>query len=241
MARMILMVLGLVGTVSVSRNAGAQEREWPTDQSAQAALQYFESVQVTDFDTFLRQLRRPPPPASVRAWVIKNLPGEGILTPTAQETAKLQALLPLLAFHGRERDMELRLITAGGLAFVGLHARTVLLISRETLRLLDTDELLTIGGHELGHDYLWHEYADAQRENNTRRLQELELRCDGFALITMASLRVDPERLVSAATKLARYNERMFGKLIDPRYVPLDERILFIRSVAKLIGARDGR
>jgi Zn-dependent protease with chaperone function len=235
------MVLGLVGTVGVSVSAVAQERERPSDWWAQAALQYFESVQVTDFDALLRQLRRPAPPASVRAWVIKNLPGEGELTPTAQEAAKLRALLPVLAFHGRERDMELRLITAGGLAFAGLHARTVLLISRETLRLIDTNELLAIGAHELGHDYLWDDYAEAEREGNTRRLQELELRCDGFAVITMASLRVHPERLVSAAIKLARYNERMFGKPIDPRYVPLDQRIRFIRSVAKLTGARGGR
>ena len=82
-------------------------------------------------------------------------------------------------------------------------------------------------------------------ERATRdRLQELELRCDGFAVISMVGLRVDPEQLVSAATKLARYNERMFGKSIDPRYVPLDQRIRFIRSIAKhdraLAAAADG-
>ena len=137
--------------------------------------------------------------------------------------------------------MELRLITAGGLAFAGLHARTVLLISREALRLFDTNELLAIGAHELGHDYLWDDYEEARRESNTRRLQELELRCDGFAVITMVGLRVDPEQLVSAATKLTRYNERKFGKPIDPRYVPLDQRIWFIRSIAKLARADGGR
>jgi Zn-dependent protease with chaperone function len=239
MVRLVVIVLGLVGIVGVAVNAVTQERERPTDWVAAAVLQYFESV--ADFDALLRQLRRPAPPAKVRVWVMKNLPEEGQLTPTVQETAKLQALLPVIAFHGRERDMELRLITAGGLAFVGLHARTVLLISREALRVIDTNELVAIAAHELGHDYLWHEYADAQRENNMRRLQELELRCDGFAVITMTSLRVGPERLVSAVTKLARYNEHMFGKLNDPRYVPLDQRIRFIRSVAKLTGARDGR
>ena len=61
----------------------------------------------------------------------------------------------------------LRLITVGGLAFVGLHARTVLLISREALRLLDAKELLAIGAHELGHDYVWDDYAEA-RQRATR-------------------------------------------------------------------------
>ena len=241
MARIIVMVLGLVGTVSVSMKAVAHQPEWPTDPAAQAALQYFESFQGTDFDTLLRQLRRPAPPASVRAWVIKNLPREGQRTPTAEEAAKLEVLLPVLAFHGRERDVELRLFTAGGLAFAGLHGRTVLLISREALRLLDTDELMAIGAHELGHDYLWDDYEEARQAGNTRRLQELELRCDGFAVITMAGLRVDPEQLVAAAIKLTRYNERMFGKPIDPRYVPLDQRIRFIRSIANMIAARGGR
>jgi hypothetical protein len=137
--------------------------------------------------------------------------------------------------------MELRLITAGGLAFAGLHARTVLLISREALRLFDAKELLAIGAHELGHDYVWDDYEQARQAGNTRRLQELELRCDGFAVITMAGLRVDPEQLVAAAIKLTRFNTRRFGKPIDPRYVPLDQRIRFIRSIATLTAARVGR
>ena len=119
MARIIVMVLGLVGTVE--RFNEVQSRiESGTAQPIRRLrrpCRYFESVQGTDFDTLLHQLRRPAPPASVRAWVIKNLPAEGELTPTAQEAAKLEVLLPVLAFHGREHDMELRLITAGGLAF----------------------------------------------------------------------------------------------------------------------------
>ena len=76
---------------------------------------------------------------------------------------------------------------------------------------------IVIGAHELGNDYVWDDYEDARQAGNTRGLQELELRCDGFAVITMAGLRVNPEQLASAAIKLARYNERMFGKPIDPR------------------------
>ena len=114
----------------------------------------------------------------------------------------------------------------------------MLFVSREALGLFDKSELLAIGAHELGHEYVWAEYAEAQREGNARRLQELELQCDGFAVITMAALRADPERLVSAATKLARYNERKFGEPLDERYVPLDERIRFIRWIAKLTGGR---
>jgi len=240
MARIIVLVLVLVGTVGVSVNAVAEEGKRPTDPAAQAALRYFESIRVADFETLLRQLRRPAPPPSVRARVIRNLPVEEKLTPSVQESAKLEGLLPVLAFHERERVIDLWLIKAGGLAIVGFHARTVLFVSREALRLFEKSELLAIGAHELGHEYVWNDYEEAQREGNARRLQELELRCDGFAVITMAALRVDPERLVSAATKLARHNERKFGEPIDARYVPLDQRIRFIRCIAKLTGSRGG-
>lgn len=240
MARIIVLVLGLVGTVGVSENAVAQDGKRPTHPAAQAALRYFESIRVADFETLLSQLRRPAPPPSVRARVSKNLPVQDKLTPSVQEAAKLEGLLPLLAFHERERAIDVWLVTAGGLAIAGFHARTVLFVSREALLLFDKSELLAIAAHELGHEYVWDEYEEAQREGNARRLQELELRCDGLAVMTMAALRVDPERLVSAATKLARHNERTFGEPIDERYVPLDQRIRFIRCIAKLTGGRGG-
>ena len=59
------------------------------------------------------------------------------------------------------------------------------------------------------------------------------MRCDGIAVITMNRMGVDSERLVSAATKLARHNERL-GPPNDARYVPLDDRVRFIRALARL-------
>ena len=59
MARIIVVVLGLVATVGASMKAVAHQGKQPTYPSAQAALRYFESVQGTDFDTLLRHLRRP--------------------------------------------------------------------------------------------------------------------------------------------------------------------------------------
>jgi hypothetical protein len=151
--------------------------------------------------------------------------------------AKLAVIRPILAFHERDHDMELRLITVGGRASVGLHARTVLLISREALGLFNTDELKAIMAHELGHDYVWDDYSEARERGDDRRLQELELRCDGFAVITMNRIGVDSEHLVSAATKLARHNERL-GPVNEARYVPLDQRVRFIRALARLTAVR---
>ena len=106
MARNIILVLGLVGIVGVSVTAGAREGTRPIDPAAQAALRYFESIGVTGFAALLQRLRRPAPPPSVRARVIKNLPVEQKVTPTVQEAAKLEGLLPVLAFHERDRVID---------------------------------------------------------------------------------------------------------------------------------------
>jgi hypothetical protein len=233
MAREIVVALGVAGILVGSGTAGTAQQDQPTHPAAQAALQYFESVKDADFEGLLIQLRRPPPSPTVRTTVIRNLPKEGALTPTPREAAKLAAIRPLLAFHQREAVIETRLFTAGGQAFVGLHARTILLISSEALDLLDTDEIVAIMAHELGHDYVWNEYETARRDRDNRRLQELELRCDGIATIAMARLGVDPQRLISAVTKQIRYNERL-GTLNYAWYVPLDQRVRFILAVARL-------
>ena len=235
MGRGFVVAWGILGTLFGCGTAASSQKDQPMHPAAQAALRYFEGVHEAAVDAFLRQLRRPAPSPTVRALIIKRLPIEGELSPTPPEAAKLAAIRPILAFHEREGDMELRLITVGGVAFVGLHARTVLLISREALGLFNTDELRAIMAHELSHDYVWDEYAEAREEGDNRRLQELELRCDGLAVITMSRLGVGPEHLVSAATKLFRHNKRL-GPPNEARYVPLDQRVRFIRALARQTG-----
>ena len=196
-------------------------------------MRYFESVQDRDFETLLRELRRPAPSPPFRAVILKSLPPEGRLSPTNQETAQLAAIKPLLRLHEREDSLDLGLFTYGRVAFTGLHARSVLLISREALSLLNSDELVAIIAHELGHDYVWDEYEQARQHEENHRLQELELRCDGIAVIAMARLGVDSEHLVSALTKLSRHNQRL-GTPNEARYAPLEQRARFIRAMVVL-------
>jgi hypothetical protein len=230
--RIVVVAVAAAGILGGSRAAaGSNESDLPTHRAALAALRYFESVQEGEFDALLRKLRRPAPSPAVRAMVIASLPKEGELAPTADEAAKLAAVRPLLAFHGRDHDMTLRLFTVGRVSFVGLHARTVLLISREALDLLDTEELQAIMAHELGHDYVWDAYEQARQQENDRLLQELELRCDGIAVVALGRMGVDPERLVSALTRLSRSGRTTVNAA---RYVPFDQRVRFIRYLARL-------
>ena len=180
MGNEIAVALGIAGILLGSAADAAPHHGQPTHPAARAALRYFESFQDTHLDAVLAQLRRPAPSPAVRALVIKNLPEEGKLIPTAHEAAKLAVIRPMLALHGRADDIELRLITMGGHAFVGLHARTVLLISREALGLFDADETVAIMAHELGHDYVSDEYAKAGEEHDDERLQELNYSATGL-------------------------------------------------------------
>jgi hypothetical protein len=69
-------------------------------------------------------------------------------------------------------------------------------------------------------------------------LQELELRCDGIAVMTLRSLGIDRSHLIHAAIKLTRYNERTGATMMTARQVSLERRIAFIKQVGALFAAR---
>jgi predicted SprT family Zn-dependent metalloprotease len=62
-----------------------------------------------------------------------------------------------------------------GSTCVGLHARSVVLISQRALHLLNADVLQAVVAHEIGHEYVWDEYQAALERKDARRLQELAL------------------------------------------------------------------
>jgi hypothetical protein len=234
----IVIAVAVSGILSASATTASSKKGQPTHTASRAALRYFESIQATDAEAFLRQLRRTSPSSAYRARVIRMLPREGNLIPTELEAAKLASIRPVMAFHGREGEIELRVVVLGGEAFIGLHARTVLLITREALGLVNTHELQALVAHELGHDYVWDEFEEARTLRDNRRLQELELRCDGIAVIALQRLAIDSERLISAVTTVTRHNERVGATGRLSRYVGLSERARFIRAVTRLTASR---
>jgi hypothetical protein len=67
-----------------------------------------------------------------------------------------------------------------------------------------------------------------------RKLQELELRCDGIAVLTLRRLGLDPEHPVSAVQKMTRLNQHRGMVASANDYVSRKERVAFIRAVAAL-------
>ena len=227
-------------TLSAARAAVAETKK-PSDANRPTtkALAFFDAAAAASIPEFLGRLRPDPVSPAVRAQVIASLPRQGELRPTAAEQTKLAALAPVFDFHARNGAIEVKVIDVGH-AFVGLHARTVLLLSRDALALVTPEELQALAAHEMGHEYLWNEYQVAMADGASGRLRELELVCDGIAILTLRALGLDPEDLASAVTKMTRHNERLGATASASSYVSLGDRRRFIEAVSERLAAPAG-
>lgn len=120
-------------------------------------------------------------------------------------------------------------------AFVGLHARTVVLISMPALRLMSEDELRALVAHETAHEYIDAEYERAMAEGRSGRLQDLELVCDIIAVITLHAIDQKAFSLVAGIEKIVRFDRAYFGSLEYPDYpTPLLRRSVVLRLEQKI-------
>jgi hypothetical protein len=229
MGQRLAILVGCVSAIALPAWAGDQGRS-PVQTMAMA---YFERHGAITIDEFLTQSRPAPLGPADCAAVIAALPKEGELQQTPAETAKIDAARRVLDYHARLGVVTFKVIEVGQ-AFVGLHARSVLLASREALWLLSPDEFAALVAHEIGHDFVWQEYGRARDRKDHKKMQELELRCDGIAVLTLRRLGIDPENLVSAVQKVTRFNQRRDAVATRASYVSLKERITFIRAIAGL-------
>jgi hypothetical protein len=226
--RQRLAILTVVLAVPI-RVLAASAGEW--SPPARAALAFLEGQVTMEIDTFLTGLRPDPLDVAARAQVVASLPRKGELRPSARELAKITEAERVLDYSARKGVILVKIIDLD-FAFIGLYYRTVLLISRQQLAVLDADEFEALAAHEIGHDYHWNEYRAAMAAQDHIRRQELELRADGLAVLTLRGMGVDPEHLVSAIQKTMRHNEGRAVAANAEDYVGLVERIAFIRAVA---------
>lgn len=201
------------------------------------ARAFIEEIASIGFDEFRRRNGSDPLSRDVRAAILAALPAEGALVPTRAEHLKIAALDRVFDRYSRLGAVDVKVVDLRS-ALVGLHERAVLLITRQALALVTPRELEAIGAHELAHEYFWKDFDIALNANDYERLQELELRCDGIAVITLRSLGIDRSHLIHAATKLARYNERIAAAIMTSRQVSLERRITFIKQVDAILSKR---
>jgi hypothetical protein len=200
---------------------------------AEQAFEFFAALPITTADSALASIRPMPIGAEEKRRVLAELPTEGELQPTAGDMAKLKSLRRVLIYHKREAVFEVKVIDVPQAAVV-LYARSVVLVSRPALRLVSALELQAIVAHEIGHEFFWEE-EHTRNERDARTRHELELRCDGIAILTLLQLGLDPSSVVSAAQKLTRFNE-LLGMTTDSEPYPTTaERGQFTRAIVDLL------
>ena len=170
-----------------------------------------------------------------KAAALNLLPAEGAVTSLgAGERRKLDAIGSVLRVHRRDSVYDVRVIAVPQ-AWTGLHERAVLLISLPALRLLNAGELQALAAHEMAHEYVWQEYAEARKQKDTKGMRELELVCDAIAIRTLARAGVPPKRLQTAIKKVLRFNrERLGVALNEDNYPSFKERMALLRRMSSL-------
>jgi hypothetical protein len=232
----VLMLCCGLANPAIARGAGDHQSPDPSAAETSASA-FIEGIAAIGFAEFQRRNGSEPLSREVRAAIVAALPARGALVPTRAERTKLAALDQVFDVHNRLGAIDVRIVDVRS-ALVAVHERSVLLITRRALSLVSPRELQAIGAHELAHEYFWKEFDSALHANAYERLQELELMCDGLAVLTLRGLGIDRNHLINAATRLTRYNERRAARIMTSRQVSLDRRIAFIRQVDALLDAR---
>jgi hypothetical protein len=99
------------------------------------------------------------------------------------------------------------------------------------LNLLDVEELQASVAHEVGHEYVWAEYLEAEKRNDEVGLKRLELICDGIAILTLRRAGISTAPLLTAAQKITDYN-RLAGQPANAyRYPSVNERKRFAHAI----------
>ncbi len=190
----------------------------------------------------LETARPTPVSAEQKAHILRSLPREGEVTNlNGLALHKLAAVRQVLRAAERDSVYEIKVIDVPQAA-IALHARAVLLISEAALTLLRADELQAATAHEIGHEYVWLDYERASKLGDRNRLKELELVCDGIAIVTLHRLGMKASRLTTGIEKISRFNhERLGTALNESSYPTLVQRRTFARAAMAWAAGPTGR
>ena len=218
----------LRAAIGVLLLSSAAESQRPVDR----ALATLPRRDANTFWTDLNQSRPQAVPPEFKAAVLATLPAKGEVRNLKEPSRrKLAAAQEILRMHQRDAVYEVKVIDVPD-AFVGLHARSVILISETALNLLSAEELQASVAHEAGHEYVWAQYETARKAKDFERMQELEMFCDIVSVVTLRRARLDPSRMITSFEKLLRYTRERFGPHPnEAHYISAGERRKFIQTV----------
>ncbi len=188
------------------------------------------------FIRLLDDVRPLPVTPEAKQMVLMSLgPELKARAPNARDRAKLGTLYPVLRAVQREAVYEIRVIEIPSAA-IAIDGRAVILVSQRALGLLDAGQLRAAVAHEAAHEYVWDEWERAAKRADWKRLRQLELVCDGIAIVILHSIGSDTASLIKGAERLTLSNLLWLGAPPNPeRYPMLSERREFAREVASWI------
>ncbi len=198
-------------------------------------------IVASDQAAFIQRLdeaRPAPVTPEAKAMVLKSLPPEGeITTLNASAKGKVTALHPVLRATQRAGVYEIKVIDIRQAA-VAIHGRAVILISKPALEILETDQLRALVAHEAAHEYVWKSWEDATKRDDWKQLQQLELVCDGIAVVILHQLGLEVSSLIGGIERITQWNLLRFGRPLNERKHPTPaERREFARDVAAWISS----
>jgi Zn-dependent protease with chaperone function len=218
-----------VSLLALAAGLHAQSPESITNR----VLDYFDHLsQGRQLDEYLKLARPTPVSLRYKAAALANLPPNGHVHLSAKRQAKLAALAPILEFFGRTGIIDPEVIDDNETTFIGLYERCALIITQEALDLLSKQEIQAVAAHELAHEWYWDEYRLARESKQDDKVQEIELRCDGIAVLALVRLGLNPSPMMSALRKMGRYDKHTWGASY---YTALQERLTFARSMINWI------
>jgi Zn-dependent protease with chaperone function len=229
-------ILSLILAMTISSSGQTRPANLKPGSVEAKALAFFERIEDRSFDDYLRRVRLPKVSEAHKADVLARIAKGDDVEVSDRMKSKLAALEPILLYHERDSVIEAKVIRARE-AFVKVQGRAVLLISEPALNLLPAPELQAAVAHELGHEYFWVESMEARQQKKHELMREIELRCDGIAVIALLRLGIDSAKLVSALDRIRIFNARIVST--DPLYHPQpDERLRFIHAMSELAQQR---
>jgi hypothetical protein len=218
----------------------AQSTNEAVSTGSAVALQYFEKAAngKGNLDEYLKSIRPIEISAEQRALIIASIRKDDLVAPSPGRQAKLNALRPVLEYHDRAALPIKILRFPGPLAWAAFLEGAAVLVSEDALDLLTTEELQAVIAHELGHEYFTAEFESARENKQWDKVKEVELRCDAISIITMKSLGLNPNALVSGVTKLISFNEEHgmpSRRNLEPS---LNDRAKFYKALLNLTESR---
>ena len=234
MARHNALVMIFILAMNTPTYAQLNKNEPGVNEVSFKAFSYFEQIQNRQYDDFLRSIRPSELAPELRAKIVGMLRKEDLVNPNGEALAKLKSLDAVLKYHQRDSVIEIKVLRVGETATAAFLACAAVLVTERALNLLTAEELQAVVAHELGHEYYWTRFEDARQKNHYSEVQELDLRCDGIALITLQHLGVNPSNLISGISKLHRNNNQPNS----PHYIAFNERVEFIQRMIELVSSR---